>query len=224
MADYTITNGKAGVPRQYVRGGLRIDIPESASVEEHPIVSGDYSVTPYFGLVLDSAPSVPPESEATIYVNLPVDTGIYLFGKGVHTLIDEVPRWPLKYSLYGTPSDGITFRYFRAPYHSKPPKREKHKVLARVRIFNREDEWIVVSKFLFPQKYYNMFKTEDGEVVGEAVDIYVESANLATVTLKNKSSQGRSSSVLLHGPQPTAKAMAHIKQNLVSIFEMRHGL
>jgi hypothetical protein len=211
MEEYKILKGRGGLPDRYVRGEVELNIPPGTKVETYPVLSGDSKVTEYFGVVLDTPLAIAPSSEMTVYANLASDTGVFLSGGGKYRRIDTISRWPKKFALYGNASDGMVYRHFKAGYSSSPPKPERDKVLAGLKIVNHEDEWITMGRCLIDQRHYNLFYSGK-DVVGELIEIQVMNDDLSIVRLRNRPSLGK------------GRAMPYMPAGIINVLEMRFGL
>ncbi len=145
-----------------------------------------------------------------MYVNIPVDTGIFVLSEKKYKQIDTVENWPKKFSLYGSASDGMVYRYFKTGYFHGLPKPEANKISTKVGMINRHGKWFVITKFIFSYPSFNIF-SHKGRNFGEAVEIDINNEDLALVSLKNKPSFAG------------AKPMSHIKQGYSNTIEMRYG-
>lgn len=210
MLDYIVKTLPGGL-KQYIRGEKVIDLPDDAEVKEYPVLSGDTSITQFFGIVLESGFAVPPRSKASIYVDLPVDIGIYIVGDKQYKMIDRIEKWPRKFSLYGNATDGLVYRYSKGKYGKGSGNGKKDMVTTRIDITNSHSNWTVVSKLILDQKYFNFFEVKD-RIVGEAVSMQVMNPKLTIVKLSNRPSM------------QNGKIMPHVPSNPSHAIELRYGL
>ncbi len=90
---------------------------------------------------------IAPNSGERIFVKFPVEIGVFVSGSGDIELIDVFSITRPKYTLYGDPRNGIICRYWESQIYSSPDETDPLKEgIMELRIVNRFDEWIEISK------------------------------------------------------------------------------
>lgn len=87
----------------------------------HPVepVNLPKEVTRYLEIVFPPI-VLGPESETTIYLTFPIETGVFLARNEDYQLIDVFSRCLPKYSLYGSPDNGVITRYHKCTISETP--------------------------------------------------------------------------------------------------------
>ncbi|MDE1870922.1 MAG: DUF432 domain-containing protein [Candidatus Micrarchaeota archaeon] len=181
--DYKIIKSRSGA-REYAKGAGIIEIPDGSEIKEHLILSHDSNVTPYFGIVLDPSIAVAPDSEIPVFVNIPADIGIFITNGKNHTLIDRISKHESRYSLYGSASDGIVYRYFKLGHSRKMVNGERNAIPTEIVITNRSNSWQIISRIIFVGKSFDIFSYED-KIVGERIHFNISDENVITTRLGN---------------------------------------
>lgn len=65
--------------------------------------------------------AIEPDSVQECYLKFPIEAGVFLKGKGEGDILDIFGLTRAKYSLYGTPDDGIITRYYESPIYDRIP-------------------------------------------------------------------------------------------------------
>ncbi len=90
---------------------------------------------------------IAPDFEERVFVKFPIEIGVFVSGSGDIELIDVFSLAEQKYTLYGDPRNGIVCRYWESEIYDSPsdvdPLREG---IMELRIVNRFDEWVEISK------------------------------------------------------------------------------
>jgi hypothetical protein len=91
-----------------------------------------------------------PESEDTYYLTFPVEIGVFLkSGKSV-SLIDVFSQNAGKYSLYGSPKEGVVVRWHKSMVYRKMPEIDNlREGVMSLKIINPEKEIIELSRGVF---------------------------------------------------------------------------
>jgi hypothetical protein len=184
--DYRIVKLASG-NRQYVRGSTNIMIPKGSDIKEYHILSHDSSITPYFGVVLDPSIAVGPEDATSIFMNIPADTGLFITDGKIYTMIDKIERHAKKFSLYGSASDGMVYRYFKLKYAKSITRSTKNAIPTEVMITNKSKSWQVIKRVVFLGNSFDMFSDGKG-TVGEMVQLNISDKEVITTKLGNRPS------------------------------------
>ncbi|MDK2833181.1 MAG: uncharacterized protein PWR29_1381 [Methanolobus sp.] len=99
---------------------------------EHPVVIG-------------------PGTKQKIYLTFPVETGIFIVGRnGDHELVDMLTLSNIKYTLYGTPNNGVVCRYWKSKaFTSYPHPDTRYEGDIELDIINDTTHWMEVTKAVF---------------------------------------------------------------------------
>lgn len=214
VVNYRVSR-RADGKRQYVRGQVSITIPEGSKVEEFPILSHDGSVTPYFGIVLDPKLAVAPGAEASVFVDMPVDTGIFLSKGRQYTQIDKVDRHDKRFALYGSASDGMVYRYVKTGY-TRSRRNGKDAIPAKIVITNKSKVWKTISRVIFEGSAFDMFRDSKG-FIGEKIQMDISKEEVITTKLCNVPSIAGAARI------DTSSVLLKIKAMRPDTVEMRYG-
>jgi hypothetical protein len=90
---------------------------------------------------------IEPDSVQELYLKFPIEIGIFLMTKGEGDILDIFSLTRAKYSLYGTPDDGIITRYYESPIFDRIPVCDplREGVLS-LTIRNSSRGWVEVSR------------------------------------------------------------------------------
>ncbi len=200
----------------YINGNKKIKIPKDSAVKEYPILSHYNNVTNYFGIVLDIGIAIKPHTIISIFVDLPADTGIYVYSGNYYTIIDKIENFKKQFSLYGTASDGMIYRYFKTKYTKKISGAHKNKIPTNINIDNNSNTWQIVNKIIFEAESLNLF-SNGKKVIGERIFINISDKEFVTIKLNNEPSE-KGFKIMHHSLLQKKKG---IKSNVV---EMRYGI
>ncbi|MDD1706234.1 MAG: DUF432 domain-containing protein [Methanoregulaceae archaeon] len=185
--------GEYDYPFRLETGPIRIEIAEEEGFftyhrssdhgEVHKIISGKggkivispvepvnlpEEVTKYLEIRFTPI-AIEPDSVQEFYLKFPIETGIFLKGKGEGGILDIVGLTRPKYSLYGTPDDGIITRYYESPLYDRIPACEalREGVLS-LTVRNSSRGWMEVSRVVIDcsslSLYYNDMVTMAGQM------------------------------------------------------------
>jgi hypothetical protein len=162
--------------REFGRWSRSADIAadEKTGLVIHPIepLYMPDAVTEYleirFGEVI-----IGPEDSTEIFLNFPVEFGIFVETGGKTEVIDVFTLKYPKYSLYGTASRGIITRWYQSGTYSSPPLSRNFKEgILRLTIENKSAEWVAVSRVIIFDKGMQLYfdehivSMEAGMVIG----------------------------------------------------------
>jgi len=90
---------------------------------------------------------IEPDSVQEFYLKFPIEIGVFLKGKGEGDILDIFGLTRAKYSLYGTPDDGIITRYYESPIYGRIPVCDpvREGVLS-LTVRNSSRGWVEVSR------------------------------------------------------------------------------
>ncbi len=132
-------------------------------------------ITNFLMLELEKPIIVEPKSLREIYINFPVEIGIFLAGRKSIEVVDIFSFVSQKYTLYGNPRNGVICRYWRSRIFSYPPECDKHRdgILKTV-IYNSSDDWVEISRIVFDIFGMKIFYDENSVYSSAKVNITSE--------------------------------------------------
>jgi hypothetical protein len=137
----------------------------------HPVepVNLPKEVTRYLEIVF-SPFVIEPESEKTVYLTYPIEIGVFVAKNEDYQLLDVFSRCMSKYSLYGSPENGVITRYHKSPISDTPadPDPTCEGVLQLV-IRNTSRGWVEVSRVVFESYFMPIFFRDIVAMSGEMV-------------------------------------------------------
>ncbi len=114
--------------------------------------------TNYILVKFDEKVHVPTKGEALIYVEMPIDIAVYVYGPyRKFSIVDVFTTNEVKYALYGVPDRGIVARYVVSHPYTFIPEPELGKATVLINIRNRHDDWIEVGKILLDAQILRLF-------------------------------------------------------------------
>lgn len=146
-------------------------------------------------LRLNPAISLPPRSEDTHHLTMPIEIGIFTVSKGISNdnggsininyMIDTFSLTRQRYALYGVPEAGYICRmHDTVPDRvAKPVPYEEAAVIMRFE--NSLDDWVTVTKLVLDAHMVDLYAKED-TVYLEDSNAVIEEGKLADVFLNNK--------------------------------------
>lgn len=106
---------------------------------------------------------IEPFSRQEIYLTFPIEIGVFVAAKKDIQVLDIFSFHPQKYSLYGTPSDGIVTRWHWSEVHEDLPELDHNKTgVLKLILVNNHREWVEVSRVVLDG---NGMKIYHGDVV-----------------------------------------------------------
>ena len=86
----------------------------------------------------------------SFYLKFPVEIGVFLVDKKDVERIDIFTQTKQKYTLYGSPENGIICRWWKsAIYEDKPEVKKLEEGIMKVDIKNEYREWVEIKKLVF---------------------------------------------------------------------------
>ena len=115
-------------------------------------------VTHYLLIELQEPVLLAPGHELTFYATFPVEFGIYVAGRKNVELIDAFTLTNPKYTLYGTPKDGVICKWWSSGVHSSIPEVDpKVEGVMKIDIKNICDDWVEVRNLVFDAYHMKIY-------------------------------------------------------------------
>ena len=93
---------------------------------------------------------IEPGISHTFYLKFPIEIGVFLVDKKDVERIDIFTKTRQKYTLYGSPENGIICRWWKSPlYYEKPKVKKLEEGIMKVDIENEYREWVEIRKLVF---------------------------------------------------------------------------
>jgi hypothetical protein len=163
----------------------KIIISDSREVFVHPVepVNIPKEVTRYLEIVFPPV-IIEPESEKTVYLTFPVEIGVFMTVKDDSQLIDVFSTCPPKYSLYGSPENGVITRYHESPVyeHCGNPDPSCAGIL-QLDLRNTSRGWVEVSRAVFESYFMPIYF---GDLVAISCEMVVFSKMIAETRIYEK--------------------------------------
>jgi len=142
-------------------------------------------------LRLNPTISLPPKSQATHHLTMPIEIGVFTVSKegngngGNNYMIDTFSLTRQRYALYGTPDTGYICRlHDTVPNRAaKPIPYEEAAVIMRFE--NPLDDWVTITRIVLEANMVDLYAKED-TVYLEDSDVMVEDGKVANVFLNNE--------------------------------------
>lgn len=106
---------------------------------------------------------VEPRDTNNIYLTFPVDIGIFISGRKNYDLLDTFTFAKQKYTLYGTPRNGVICKYHKSPVFTSLPSNLNPLVdgVMKLKLINTTDTWIEVTKSVFDSQEMKVYFNEN---------------------------------------------------------------
>ncbi|HII98711.1 MAG TPA: DUF432 domain-containing protein [Methanoregula sp.] len=113
---------------------------------------------------------IEPDSHKTVYLTFPIEIGVFVARDEDYQLLDVFSRCLPKYSLYGTPENGVITRYHKSPISDTPgnPDPACEGVL-KLEIRNMSRGWVEVSHAVFESYFMPIFYDDTVAMSGELI-------------------------------------------------------
>lgn len=126
-----------------------------------------------------------------IYLNFPIEIGVFLKNKSNYELIDVFSYNSPKYSLYGDPHSGILCRYYKSPVYHKKSQTDIYKEgILTLNLENSYSESVEINKVLFNalgmKIYFNENSVEMNAKIKIADKTMAETEFVSDVSQKDK--------------------------------------
>lgn len=113
---------------------------------------------------------IEPESEQTVYLTFPLEIGVFVAKEDEYQLIDVFSQCFPKYSLYGSPENGVITRYHRSRVFFTPPDPDPAREgILNLMIRNTSRGWVEVSRAVFEGYSMPIFYDRTAAMTGEMV-------------------------------------------------------
>jgi hypothetical protein len=125
--------------------------PEDAKIVLHPVepVSVPKQISSFLEIAFNPI-IIGPSSRKTIFLTFPIEIGVFLESDAAVEVIDTFSLRPNKFSLYGTPKNGVITKWFRSRVFSEAPSLDmRNEGLLRLEIENITKEFATVSRAVF---------------------------------------------------------------------------
>ncbi|MEM0332220.1 MAG: DUF432 domain-containing protein [Archaeoglobaceae archaeon] len=101
-----------------------------------------------------------PGREDYFYVTFPIEIGVFVVKSKEVGLVDIFSFLKPKYTLYGSPDQGVICRYWLSEVYDRIPELDKvREGIVELRITNQSEKWVEISKVVFDvytmHIYYN---------------------------------------------------------------------
>jgi len=152
-----------------------------------------------------------PDSFAEVYVKFPIEIGVFLASKKKIEAVDVFSLQKPKYSLYGSPSDGVVCRYWESEVFLKKPEIDPLKEgMIRLKVENKADEWVSLKSLVFDVYGMKIYYNDESVLCFGEVEIKSERVG-ETTFIEKKSVKGMKKSVELF----TARKVPIIRKSFV---------
>jgi hypothetical protein len=147
-------------------------------------------------LRLNPAISLPPESQATHHLTMPIEIGVFTVSNGTNGnndgegnsknyMIDTFSLIHPRYALYGPAATGYICRlHDTAPNHEVTPVPYEEAAVI-MRFENNLTDWVTITRLVLEANMVDLYSKED-IVYLEDSHIVIENGKIATVFLNNK--------------------------------------
>ena len=152
-----LIEGKGKVKRYYRKCGKeevekRISAKEGSMyvVPVEPVNLPKLGVAEHLLIELEKPYIIEPSIEDTFYLKFPIEIGIFLVDKRDVERIDIFTKTHPKYTLYGSPEQGVICRWWKSDVYGEKPEVDKlMEGIMKVDIKNNYREWVEVKKLVF---------------------------------------------------------------------------
>jgi hypothetical protein len=135
-----------------------ISTPSSIIVNPVEPVTQPQEITHYLLIELKSSVLISPHSTLTFFVTFPIEVSVYVSARKVLEQIDSFTLTTPKYTLYGTPDNGLVCKWWKSHVHSTIPEVTPHlEGVMKVKVRNTSDDWMELRKMVFDAYYMKIF-------------------------------------------------------------------
>jgi len=139
-------------------------------------------ITEYVLVELDRKVNIAPRAETGFYVQIPMDIAVYAYKDRDFTILDLIPGYNPKYTLYGSPNEGIIARYIKTSIYNDEPKPEVGKAISLVRVHNKTREWVTLTKILLHSGNLRLYYEEGSwRACVQELNVTIDSKSTASV-------------------------------------------
>ena len=149
--------GRGKIKKYYRRVG-NDEIEKTISAEEgkivitpvEPVNLPKIGVAEHLLIKLKEPYIIEPLIEDTLYLKFPIEIGIFLVDRKDVERIDIFTKTKTKYTLYGSPEQGIICKWWESELYKEKPEVNKLKEgIMRIDIRNSYREWVEINKIVF---------------------------------------------------------------------------
>lgn len=106
-------------------------------------------LTDYILLEFNEPITVPPSTTVDIYSTFPVEIGVFIVNERNSELLDVFSLVKQKYTLYGTPRNGVVCRYWQTRISTEIPEVDlMREGVLKLKISNNSDYWVTISNLV----------------------------------------------------------------------------
>ncbi len=137
----------------------------------HPLepVNLPKEVTRYLEIVFPPL-IIEPESKKTVFLTFPIEIGVFVTAKDDYQLLDVFSQCLPKYSLYGSPENGVITRYHESPVSDSLVRTGPVcEGILQLEIRNTSRGWVEVSHAVFESYYMSIYFGDFVAMSGEMV-------------------------------------------------------
>lgn len=146
-------------------------VSEGSGVFVHPVepINLPKEVTRFLELVFPPV-LIAPESEKTVFLTFPLEIGVFIEKKGEYALLDVFSRCTPKYSLYGSPENGVITRFSQCTVSDTVPECDPSREgVMQLTLKNTSRSWVEVSRAVFESYFMPIYFDTGAAMVGEMV-------------------------------------------------------
>lgn len=142
-------------------------------------------ITSHLLVEFDRNITIAPMSRVMVYINFPIEMGIFISDEDEIEVIDVLTLVKQKFTLYGDPSSGLICKYWKSKIHSTIPSANPlYEGVLELNILNDTDTWIEVKQSVF--NAYGMKIYYDTELVSMKANMKIVSSSIAETDFIDK--------------------------------------
>ncbi len=120
---------------------------------------------------------IEPGATQTVYLKFPVEIGVFLEAARDIEVLDIFGLGSQKYTLYGTPTNGVIARWYHSEIYTEvPPPESLREGVMELSIHNTSHGWVEISCVVFDSTDMKIYY---GDIVATAATMKIISPNLA---------------------------------------------
>ncbi|MDD5142682.1 MAG: DUF432 domain-containing protein [Methanoregula sp.] len=144
-------------------------ISEGSAVFIHPVepINLPKEVTRILEIVFPPV-FIAPESEKTVFLVFPVEIGVFIEKNGDYVLLDVFSLCQPKYSLYGSPENGVITRFCQSRVSDTVPVIDPAREgVLQLTLRNTGRNWVEVSRAVFDSYFMPLYFDTGAAMTGE---------------------------------------------------------
>ena len=142
-------------------------------------------LTNYILLELSEPVTVGPSSTVKTYLTFPVEIGVFIISKKTSELLDVFSLVSQKYTLYGTPRDGVICRYWQTKISTEVPEvNPLREGVLKLEISNNSEYWVTIKNLVFNVNGINIYY--DDKYVSASAQVLTFSQNYAETSFTDE--------------------------------------